>query len=123
MPSGSARSSRATRRSPPSRPGRSAARMDERTVLTGDDRFLWAARAWPEVRAALESGKLVALLPIGATEAHGPHLALDADVAIASGVALRAARALERDGYQPLVLPPIQYTVTDFAAEFAGTIG
>src|SRR5204863_7785945 len=97
--------------------------MEERAETTEAERLLWGARTWREVRAAVESGTLVALLPVGATEAHGPHLALDADVAIARGVALRAARVLEADGIQPLVLPAIQYSVTEFAAEFPGTVG
>jgi creatinine amidohydrolase len=88
-----------------------------------DARFLWACRTYAEVRDAIASGKLIALLPIGATEAHGPHLALDADVVIAEEVALRAARALERDGLAPLILPPIAYAVTSFAGEFQGTVG
>ncbi len=90
---------------------------------TDDRRLLWAERTWPEVRDAIASGRLVALLPVGATEAHGPHLALDADVAIAVEVARRAARALAAEGFRPLVLPPLAYAVTRFAAGFAGTIG
>ncbi|NUO15359.1 MAG: creatininase family protein, partial [Planctomycetaceae bacterium] len=32
---------------------------------------------WPDVKAALERGRpVVAILPCGATEAHGPHLPL-----------------------------------------------
>ena len=88
-----------------------------------DARFLWATRTTLEVREAILAGDLVALLPVGATEAHGPHLALDTDVAIALEVALRAARALGQDGRRALVLPPLSYAVTRFAGEFAGTIG
>lgn len=87
------------------------------------ERLLWARRTWPEVKAAIESGALVALLPVGATEAHGPHLSLDADVAIAEETALRAAAALTALGRRALVLPPLAYTVARFAADFPGTVG
>ena len=88
-----------------------------------DSRLFWSERTYVEVRDALAAGDVVALLPVGATEAHGPHLSLDTDVAIAREVALRAARALETAGRRPLILPPIAYAVTGFAAEFAGTMG
>jgi len=87
------------------------------------ERLLWARRTWPEVKAAIEGGRLVALLPVGATEAHGPHLALDTDVAIAEETCLRAAVALEALGLRALVLPPVAYSVTRFAGDFAGTVG
>ena len=43
-----------------------------------------AKLTWPEARARFDAN-LVALLPIGATEPHGPHLPLDTDVTIAVG--------------------------------------
>jgi creatinine amidohydrolase len=63
-----------------------------------------------------------ALLPAGATEAHGPHLPLSTDVIISATAAERAARKLARSGVEALVLPPLPYAVTEFAAEFAGTL-
>ncbi|HSE68554.1 MAG TPA: creatininase family protein, partial [Gemmatimonadales bacterium] len=48
-----------------------------------------AAMTWEEVRDLGGQG-LVAILPAGAVEAHGPHLPLDTDVVIASAMA-RAA--------------------------------
>jgi creatinine amidohydrolase len=74
-----------------------------------------------------EAGELlrrgaVALLPTGATEAHGPHLPLATDVVISAEAARRAARRLETEGKLALVLPPISYAVTEFAADFSGTI-
>ena len=74
-----------------------------------------------EARALIGKGA-VALLPTGATEAHGPHLPLSTDVIISCEAAKRAARLL-RDGDQnALVLPPLAYAVTEYASEFAGTI-
>jgi creatinine amidohydrolase len=81
-----------------------------------------AKLAWPEVAALLQRG-CAAILPVGATEAHGPHLPLDTDVTIASGMARRAAERLAAAGHPTVVLPPIAYSVTDYAAPFAGTLG
>lgn len=74
-----------------------------------------------------EAGELlrrgaVALLPTGATEAHGPHLPLSTDVVISTEAARRAARMLAAEGRAALVLPAIAYAVTEFAADFSGTL-
>lgn len=74
-----------------------------------------------EARAALAEG-CVALLPTGATEAHGPHLPLSTDVVISREAARRAARQLRDAGKGALVLPPLAYAVTEYASEFPGTI-
>jgi len=76
---------------------------------------------WPEVEALVWRG-CAAILPVGSTEAHGPHLPLDTDVTIALGMARRAAAALQAKGRACVVLPPLAYAVTDFAAPFAGTL-
>ena len=76
---------------------------------------------WPEVEALVQRG-CAAILPVGSTEAHGPHLPLDTDVTIALGMARRAAAALQAKGRACVVLPPLAYAVTDFAAPFAGTL-
>ncbi len=64
----------------------------------------------------------VGMLPTGATEAHGPHLPLGTDVLIAQEAAERATRRLRREGLPAAVLPPLAYAVTEFAADFAGTL-
>ncbi len=75
-----------------------------------------------QVRAAIRDGA-VGLLPIGATEAHGPHLPLDTDVRIAEEIARRAEGTIrETTGLQTLVLPSIAYTLTEYAAPFSGTV-
>ncbi len=76
---------------------------------------------YEEAREVLEKGA-VALLPTGATEAHGPHLPLATDVVISREAARRAHRILKGRGVASLVLPPLAYAVTDYASEFAGTI-
>jgi creatinine amidohydrolase len=76
---------------------------------------------WTEVQAARASATLV-LLPIGSTEAHGPHLPLGTDAILSEELARRAALALEPDGAEVLVAPTISYALTDYAGEFAGTV-
>lgn len=72
--------------------------------------------------AALNRGRTVAILPVGAIEAHGPHLPLGTDVIIAQAMARAGARRLEERGYAVLLLPPVVYTSAPFAAGFAGTV-
>lgn len=76
---------------------------------------------WKEASAALTRGAVM-ILPIGSTEAHGPHLPLATDVIISEEMSRRAAQKLEAEGIAAFVLPPIAYSVTDFSADFAGTI-
>jgi creatinine amidohydrolase len=75
---------------------------------------------WQEVAGLLRQ-RPVGLLPIGAIEAHGPHLPLDTDVRIAREMAVRAAALLERDGLPVLVLPAIAYGVSFVGTCFPGT--
>ena len=78
---------------------------------------------WTAVRDAIASGKpAIAILPCGATEAHGPHLPLNTDVVISEGMAKRAAEALRADGVSAFILPPLAYAPAEYAASFAGTL-
>ena len=76
---------------------------------------------WTEVDDAMKD-RPVALLPVGATEAHGPHLPVCADTVIATEMARRGAAKLREHGVPSLILPPVSFTVADFSADFAGTI-
>lgn len=79
--------------------------------------------AWVAVDAALKSGKpVVAILPCGATEAHGPHLPLNTDVLISEGMAERALPLLAARGMVGAVLPALAYAPAQYAEAFAGTI-
>lgn len=71
---------------------------------------------WPRVKA-LATSNAWALLPIGSTEAHGPHLPLNVDVVIAQEVCRRVGLVLET-----VEFPAVTYSLTDFAAPFAGTV-
>ncbi len=66
--------------------------------------------------------RVVAVLPVGAVEAHGPHLPLTTDVTIATAAAEAALDGLRRLGLRPMLLPPLPYTAAPFAAGFPGTI-
>lgn len=79
-----------------------------------------AELTWQEAAGLLRQ-RPVGLLPIGAIEAHGPHLPLDTDVRIAQEIAVRAAALLERDGLPVLVLPAIAYGVSFVGTCFPGT--
>jgi len=86
------------------------------------DYFL-AHLTWSELYDLLNQSRPCALiLPVGSTEAHGPHLPLSADVIIAEEMAARAARTLELRGESALTLPPLAYSVTDFSEGFAGSV-
>ena len=63
----------------------------------------------------------VHLLPLGAVEPHGPHAPLVTDTLISLGICHRAAKRLEGE-IPVLVLPPVHYGVTRYAAAFPGTV-
>lgn len=67
-------------------------------------------------------GDTIAVLPIGAIEAHGPHLPLSTDVIIARAMAEAGAKRLAEAGFEAVILPALSYTVARFAAGFAGTL-
>lgn len=75
-----------------------------------------------EAASARLAAGAIALLPTGATEAHGPHLPLCTDVVISLEAARRAQRLLRTRGIDAMVLPPLAYAVTEYAGGFAGTI-
>ena len=80
-----------------------------------------AAMTWEEARDAAGPGS-VAILPVGAIEAHGPHLPLETDVIIAQAMARTGAARLAARGLRVLLLPPLTYTSAGFARGFAGTL-
>lgn len=78
---------------------------------------------WTAIRDALKAdGPTVAILPCGATEAHGPHLPLNTDVLISDGIAQRTVEILAAQGFRAVVLPALAYAPADYAAAFPGTI-
>lgn len=77
--------------------------------------------SWEAYRA-LDAARLIAILPIGATEAHGPHLPLGTDNIIAEAMARAGAERLRAAGHPVVLLPALAYTAAPFAAAFPGTI-
>lgn len=73
---------------------------------------------WPEAGAALQQARL-AIIPVGSTEQHGPHLRLSTDTVIAEGLALRIAGALAP---QAIVLPPVPFGVSYHHLDFPGSL-
>jgi len=65
----------------------------------------------------LRARRPIVLLPVGAVEAHGPHLPLSTDCIIAEEIATRAAATLPA-----VVAPTLAYTSAEYAAGFPGTV-
>jgi len=80
-----------------------------------------AQLTWEEVRD-LDREHTLVVLPVGAIEAHGPHLPLDTDVVIASAMARAGARKLADRDRAVLILPALAYTAASFGAAFHGTL-
>jgi creatinine amidohydrolase len=66
---------------------------------------------WPQVRGTL-------VVPVGATEQHGPHLPVTVDTDIAVALAERLAAEVS----DVVVAPPISYGASGEHAAFAGTL-
>jgi creatinine amidohydrolase len=80
-----------------------------------------AEMTYVEVQEMGEGALLI--IPVGAIEAHGPHLPLQADVTIARAMAAAGAALLEERGLSPVVIgPAVQFTAAGFASGFAGTL-
>ena len=76
---------------------------------------------WEEARD-LDRSRVVAVLPVGAIEAHGPHLPLSTDAIIATAMARAGAERIEARGFGAVLLPAIPFTAAPFGAGFTGTI-
>lgn len=109
------------------------------TVWRAGRKADWGSATWTDLAAAglacagkgdrgandgggKAASRVVALLPVGAVEAHGPHLPLATDVIIAEAAARAALPGLCDLGYHPFVLPPLAFTAAPFAAGFPGTL-
>lgn len=71
--------------------------------------------------AALDPAATVAVLPLGATEQHGPHLPLGVDTVLADGI-VAAALPLLAPALPVLFLPTQQIGLSPEHARFAGTL-
>lgn len=75
-----------------------------------------AEMTWQEARQAVADGRVV-ILPVGSTEAHGPHLPLDVDTHQAHYIATLAARQTDA-----VVTPGLAYGYATTWMGFAGTM-
>jgi creatinine amidohydrolase len=75
--------------------------------------------SYPQVEA-LRARDPIVFLPIGAMEAHGPHLPLETDTLLSLELARRAANAIPERVCA--IAAPIGYSVAGYAGGFAGTL-
>jgi creatinine amidohydrolase len=84
-----------------------------------------ASHRWAELNtrdfAALDPARTVAVLPLGATEQHGPHLPLSVDTVLVDGVVHAALKHLA-DTDPVLVLPTQTVGLSTEHTAFAGTL-
>jgi len=83
----------------------------------------WADLSSPAL-AALDRDRLIAVLPVGATEQHGPHLPLSVDSDLAEAVLGRALQISAAENIRPsvLALPLLPVGFSPEHARFAGTL-
>jgi creatinine amidohydrolase len=66
--------------------------------------LLWSQRTWAELPHDLEHAHRAALLPVGATEQHGPHLGCGTDLVIAEKLCASVSERIRVP-----MLPPVAY--------------
>jgi mycofactocin system creatininase family protein len=77
-----------------------------------------ADATWPEVEARVGAASTTLLVPLGATEQHGPHLPIGTDATIAVALAERAAAGVPGT----IVAPALPYGSSGEHQDFAGTL-
>lgn len=82
----------------------------------------WQEQSFTRLEAAFDAGPVVAVLPLGAVEAHGPHLPVGTDVWIAEAMARAGAEKLGKEGLSAVVLPSLAYAPAPFANAHPGTL-
>jgi creatinine amidohydrolase len=85
------------------------------------DNVLMPEMSWTEVEQYLKD-RPIALLPVGNTEAHGPHLPIATDTVIAVELARRTAVRLKQRSLHALIAPPVTFSVSELGTAFPGTI-
>ncbi len=73
---------------------------------------------WPEIRAAIDAGYTTAVVGVGSTEQHGPHLPEMTDARIGDALAERVARKLGN----ALHARTVEVGISEHHLAFAGTI-
>ena len=83
----------------------------------------WDRLTAPDIRAAAKEPTVV-IVPLGATEQHGPHLPTQVDWRSAYEIALRAARLMARmpEPRRALVTPAIPFGMSEHHMSLGGTL-
>ncbi|GAA4524823.1 creatininase family protein [Amycolatopsis samaneae] len=81
--------------------------------------LFWAESTREELREALPDSLVV--LPVGATEQHGPHLATGTDAAIVKAIC-RFAVVRAADSARLVLAPPLRFGVSGHHLPFGGTL-
>jgi creatinine amidohydrolase len=85
------------------------------------DALYWANHT-SKALAAMPRERLIAVLPVGAIEQHGPHLPLATDTAIVEGLVGAAARRLADTDLPVLFLPTQSVGKSDEHSRYPGTL-
>ena len=80
----------------------------------------WSAIHWPDIGAS-EAARWIAVLPLAATEQHGPHLPLRTDVLIAQAY-LERVRELLPENIPAIFLPIEEIGISTEHTDFLGTL-
>ncbi|MDD2919263.1 creatininase family protein [Rhodoferax sp.] len=81
----------------------------------------WTTADFARLRTSGEVGRTIAVLPVAATEQHGPHLPLSVDTVLVDGIVAAALTHLPAE-LQTLVLPTQAIGLSPEHARFAGTL-
>jgi creatinine amidohydrolase len=82
------------------------------------DSVLLTDCSWRDVETAIADGVDTVIVPLGATEQHGPHLPVDTDTRLGTAIAVRVARRLG----DTLVAPALPLGPSEEHRSFPGTI-
>ncbi|MFT4922042.1 MAG: creatinine amidohydrolase [Haloarculaceae archaeon] len=82
------------------------------------DSVLLADCSWRDIETAIADGVDTVIVPLGATEQHGPHLPVDTDTRLGTAIAVRVARRLG----DALVAPTVPVGPSEEHLSFPGTI-
>lgn len=81
-------------------------------------KYRFAEMIWNEIRDASKAGR-VAVLPVATYEDHGPHLPVDTDVVLCSGI---CEAAVARMPEEAVLVPPVSHGYSPHHMDFHGTL-
>ena len=81
-------------------------------------KYRFAEMIWYETREAAEQER-VAVLPVATYEDHGPHLPVDTDVVLCTGI---CERAVARIPSESVLAPPVPHGYSPHHMDFHGTL-